>query len=74
MSDQTRAMGAVLIFIALIIYFIAVPSLATAVDTGSGGNLENESSSIKEIYSVYDTLIAVFPFILIVIGFGFMVK
>lgn len=69
-----NAIGAVLIFVALIIFFVGLPVIAGSVDTSDGSPLENKTETIKNIYSIYDTIIAVMPFIMFGIGMGILLK
>ena len=65
---MNQVLGMVLISIAILIFVVATPTLVTAVKTGNGTALENETATIKQIYEQTPILIAFIPIIMFVVG------
>ncbi len=74
MKGQAKTTGLVLIFLAIAIYVLSLPALVNATDTSENSFLENESAAIKTIYEMDSVVIAALPLIMLLVGFGIMVK
>ena len=71
---EIKVMGLFLIIIAFIIFIYAVPTLNENVKTTSGTPLENETKTIKDIYSIYGLMIAIIPAFIFIVGAGLIWK
>lgn len=74
MSDLNAIIGIVLIVLAFILFITAVPTLNTSVSTAPNTTLENETSTIKTIYSINGLLIAMLPIMVFIMGLGMIWK
>lgn len=73
MADN-KAMGFVLVILALIVFIMSASTLQSSVDTGAGTPLENESVAVKNVYSVYDIFIPLIGIFLFIAGIGMLWK
>lgn len=66
--------GFALIMVGLILFIMATPTLQSSVDTGTGKALENESATVKNIYSVYAIFIPLLGIFFFMAGTGILWK
>lgn len=74
MSDVNRVIGLILIALAFIIFVIALPAMTSAVQTGDGTALENETQTVKEVYNILPLFIVLIPVIMVLVGVGMLWK
>lgn len=69
-----KVFGAIIIFIAIMMYILSLANLNASVQTDPGTPLENVSLATANIYSIMEFFIAVLPYVMFSIGFGVMLK
>ena len=71
---EMKIAGVVLIVIAILLWFYALPVLYASTDTSTGKALENVSAPVKQSYNFMQYLFAFMPYILIAVGAGIIWK
>lgn len=66
--------GLFLIIVSIFMLIFSLPMLQESVRTTSGSSLENETTVVKNQYSLYQILIPILPLIFFVIGVGIVWK
>lgn len=75
MSNAIMAiLGLVLIGFAVTMFLNATPALISQTNTGAGSAFENNSVTVKNAVALSQTFGTLFPFLLLVAGFGLCYK
>lgn len=68
MTAEMKAVGLFILIVAFIFIITSLPTMIAATDTTPGHALENESTTVKNVYKTTDLFIAFLPYLLFVIG------
>lgn len=74
MATEAKVIGLFLVVLAFIIFIYAAPSLTNSIRTDANSTLENETETIKNVYSLNGLLIAFMPMIIGLMGLGLLWK